>query len=112
MTFTELLGNVGWFGGAVMVCLALLSIVSVGMILDKHRRFRSASRQSAMFKPAFKKFMHGGDIQQLMDDARHHQNSYVAQVVSAGIHEYDGVRQSGGDSDASIELVTSALRDS
>ena len=30
MTFTELLGHVGLFGGAVMLCLALLSVFSVG----------------------------------------------------------------------------------
>jgi biopolymer transport protein ExbB/TolQ len=112
MTFTELLGNVGLFGGAVMVCLALLSVLSVGVIVDKHRRFRSASRQSDMFKPVFKKFLHGGQIQELIEAARTHQNSHVAQVVSAGILEYDGVRQSGGDPVASLELVTSALRDS
>jgi biopolymer transport protein ExbB/TolQ len=112
MTFTELLGNVGLFGGAVMACLALLSLFSVGMIVDKHRRFRLASRQSQLFKPEFKKFMHGGGVSDLIDAVRHHQTSYVAQVVSAGIHEYDGVRQSGGDPVASIELVTSALRDS
>lgn len=112
MTFTELLGNIGLFGAAVMLCLAALSVFSVGMIADKHRRFRSASRQSEMFKPVFKKFLHGGERQELIDAAREHQNSYVAQVVSAGILEYDGVRQSGGDPVASLELVTSALRDS
>jgi biopolymer transport protein ExbB/TolQ len=112
MTFTELLGNVGIFGAAVMLCLAALSVFSVGMIFDKHRRFRSASRQSEKFKAEFKKFLHGGETQELMDAARLHENSYVAQVVSAGILEYDGVRQSGGDSAASLELVTSALRDS
>jgi biopolymer transport protein ExbB/biopolymer transport protein TolQ len=36
----------------------------------------------------------------------------MAQVVSAGILEYDGVRQAGGDPVASLELVTSAIRDS
>jgi biopolymer transport protein ExbB len=112
MTFTELLGNVGIFGGAVMVCLALLSVFSVGVIVDKHRRFRLASRQSDMFKTFFKKFLHGGDIRELIEAARTHQHSHVAQVVSAGILEYDGVRQSGGDPVASLELVTSALRDS
>jgi biopolymer transport protein ExbB/TolQ len=112
MTFTELLGNVGLFGGAVMVCLALLSVFSVGVIVDKHRRFRTASRQSDMFKQVFKKFLHGGEIQELIDAVRLHQNSHVAQVVSAGILEYDGVRQSGGDPVASLELVTSAVRDS
>jgi len=112
MTFTELLGNVGLFGGAVMVCLALLSLFSVGMIVDKHRRFRAAARQSEMFKPVFKKFMHGGEISDLIAAVREHQNSHVAQVVSAGIHEYDGVRLAGGDPVASLELVTTALRDS
>src|SRR5215813_2425908 len=48
MSLTELLGHVGLFGGAVMVCLALLSVFSVGMIVDKHRRFLTASRQTEM----------------------------------------------------------------
>src|SRR5881397_1200263 len=112
MSLTELLRHVGIFGGAVMVCLALLSVFSVGMIIDKHRRFGLASRQSEKFKPEFKKFLHGGDVQDLIEAGRLHENSYVAQVVSAGIIEYDGVRQSGGDPVASLELVTSAIRDS
>src|SRR5438093_6729926 len=112
MTFTELLGNVGLFGAAVMCCLAALSVFSVGLIVDKHRRFRSAARQSQMFKPVFGKFLHGGELQELIDAMRAHKNSYVAQVVSAGILEYDGVRQKGGNPVESLELVTSALRDS
>jgi biopolymer transport protein ExbB len=112
MSLTELLRHVGIFGGAVMVCLVLLSVFSVGMIIDKHRRFSLASRQSEKFKPEFKKFLHGGDAQDLIEAGKQHENSYVAQVVSAGIIEYDGVRQSGGDPVASLELVTSALRDS
>lgn len=112
MTFSELLGNVGIFGAAVMLCLAALSVFSVGMIFDKHRRFRAAARQSEKFRAEFKKFLHGGETQELMDAARKHENSYVAQVVSAGILEYDGVRQSGGDPATSLELVTSAVRDS
>src|SRR4029434_8642981 len=97
MSLRELLGNVGFFGGAVMGCLALLSLISVGMILDKQRRFRAAARQSETFKPLFKKFLHGGEVQELIEAARQHPNSHVAQVVSAGILEYDGVRRSGGD---------------
>jgi biopolymer transport protein ExbB/TolQ len=112
MSLTELLRHVGIFGGAVMVCLALLSVFSVGMIIDKQRRFGLAWRQSEKFKPEFKKFLHGGDAQDLIEAGKLHENSYVAQVVSAGIIEYDGVRQTGRDPVASLELVTSALRDS
>jgi biopolymer transport protein ExbB/TolQ len=112
MSLTELLRHVGIFGGAVIFCLALLSVFSVGMIIEKHRRFASASGQSEKFKPEFKKFLHGGDVQNLIEAAGQHQDSHVAQVVSAGIAEYDAVAQSGGDPTASLELVTSALRDS
>jgi biopolymer transport protein ExbB/TolQ len=112
MTFTELLGHVGLFGGAVMCCLALLSVFSIGMIVDKYVRFRSASRQTQIFRSLFVKFLRGGEVQELIDAVPLHQKSYVAQVVSAGVVEYDGVRQRGGDPVASLELVTSALRDS
>jgi biopolymer transport protein ExbB/TolQ len=112
MNFTELLGHVGIFGGAVIVSLVLLSVFSVGMIIDKHRRFRMASRESEKFKPEFKKFLHGGDVEDLVEAASEQPNSYVAQVVSAGIAEYGGVVQGGRDPAASLELVASALRDS
>jgi biopolymer transport protein ExbB/TolQ len=112
MTFTELLGHVGLFGGAVMCCLAMLSVFSVGVIVDKHLRLRAAARQTQIFKPVFGKFLKGGDLQALIAAMPLHKTSHVAQVVSAGVHEYDGVREAGGDPVASVELVTSALRDS
>lgn len=112
MTFTELLRNVGVFGAAVICCLAALSFFSVAVMVNKYRRFRAASRESETFKPLFAKFVHGGEVQELLDAIQQHQQSHVAQVVSAGILEYDGVAQSGGDASASFDLVTSAIRDS
>jgi len=111
MSLSELLGNVGPFGAAVMCCLAALSIYSVGMIVDKHLRFRSALQQSLAFKPVFAKFIHGGEAQEVIGAARKHPQSHVAQVVLAGVSEYEGARQSGGDTASSLELVTSALED-
>jgi len=108
MTISELLGNVGVFGLAVMICLAALSIYSVGVILDKHRRFRLASRQSYTFKSVFGKFLRAGDFQNVIDAARKNQRSYMAQVVSAGMIEYEA-RETGSDPGDSLEVVTSAL---
>src|SRR5262245_43286006 len=109
MSLTELLGNVGLFGLAVMVCLAVLSIFSVGVILDKHRRFRQASRQSQVFRPEFGKSLRAGEVKDAIGAARQHQGSYVAQVVSAGLVEYDGAKQLGADPAPSLALVTAAL---
>ena len=112
MTFKELLGNVGLFGGAVMFCLVILSFFSLAVIIEKHRRSRAAMRQSQMFKPVFRNFLRGGEVQELIGALPKHQKSHVAQVVSAGILEYDGMRQAGRDPSASLELVQSAVRDS
>ncbi|MGZ4826052.1 MAG: MotA/TolQ/ExbB proton channel family protein [Terriglobales bacterium] len=112
MTFTELLRNVGVFGAAVMCCLAALSFFSVAVMVNKYRHFRVTARESQAFKPLLAKFAHGGEVQELLDAVEQHKQSHVAQVVSAGILEYEGVREAGGDPSASLELVTSALRDS
>src|SRR5260370_41922088 len=112
MTFTELLRNVGLFGAAVICCLAAFSIFSVAVRFNKYRRFRSASRESQTFKPLFAKFVHGGEVQELIDAVRQHQKSHVAQVLSAGILADEGVREARGGPGASLELGTSALRDS
>ena len=107
MSFAELLGNVGPFGMAVMICLAVLSVYSVGVILQKHLRFRSAARQSQMFKPVFGKSLRAGELKEAVAAAKQHQGSHVAQVVSAGILEYDGTEKN-----PSLERVTSALENS
>ncbi len=109
MTFTELLGNVGMFGAAVMVCLAALSIYSVAMVLDKHRRYRTASRESLAFKPVFGKCLRAGEFDRVIEIARQYPNSHVAQVVSAGVLEYEASRRAGNDDTESCELVTSTL---
>src|SRR5262249_57486483 len=88
MTFRELLGNVGLFGGAVMLCLVALSLFSMAVIIEKQRRFRTAMRQSQMFGPVFKNFLQGGEAQELIDALPKHEKSYVAQVVSAGMLQY------------------------
>ena len=109
MTLSELLGNVGFFGLAVMVCLAVISIYSIGLILDKHRRFRAGLRQSQSFKPEFMRLLHAGELQSVIESSKLHPESYVAQVVSSGIQEYSSATKAGGDPAASFELVTSTL---
>ena len=110
MSLMELMGNVGPFGMAVMACLALLSIYSVGVILQKHRRFRAAARQSQKFKPVFGETLRTDKLQEAVDAAKKHQGSHVAQVISAGIVEFNGAKPA--DTNAQMERVTTALENS
>ena len=74
MTFTELLRNVGVFGAAVICCLIALSFFSVAVMVNKYRRFRAAARESQNFKEIFTKFLHGGEVQDLIEAAQQNQN--------------------------------------
>jgi biopolymer transport protein ExbB/biopolymer transport protein TolQ len=109
MNFTELLGHVGVVGLAVMGCLLALSVYSVGVIFDKYRRFRAASRQSQVFLPACGNFLRAGKLQDAIDAARLHRDSHVAQVITAGILEFGGTRQTATDPATRFEMVSSAL---
>ena len=109
MSLSELLGNVGIFGLAVMGCLAALSIYSVSLILSKQRRLRAAGRATQAFKPEFGKALRAGELQGAVDAARQHKDSHVAQVITAGIQEYHGAQQNDCDAATSRELVSDAL---
>jgi len=109
MSLSELLGNVGLFGGLVMCCLALLSIFSVGVIFDKQRRYRQASRQSQTYRPLYEKALRAGEVKGALEAFKAHQDSYVAQVVSSGLMHYETAKEHGTDRDTQLEIVTSAL---
>jgi biopolymer transport protein ExbB/biopolymer transport protein TolQ len=111
MNLMELLGNVGMFGLAVMITLAALSIYSVGVILQKQLRFRAGARRTETFKPVFGKLLRAGKLGAAAEAAREHHESYVAQVVVAGITEYGRAKETGTDPAASLELVTNTLED-
>jgi biopolymer transport protein ExbB/biopolymer transport protein TolQ len=109
MSFAETFGNLGLVGWCVMGGLMALSVYSVSVIFDKLRRFRAASSESAAFLAEFGRCLQEGKLQDAVVTARRHDRSHVARVVSAGVAELIACRQSVGDAETQIELVTRAL---
>jgi len=109
MKIAEIFGSMGLVGLCVMGCLLGLSIYAVSVIIDKYRRFRSASRQSDEFLPEFGRCLKEGKLKDAINTARRHDRSHVAKVVTAGISELIDNHQSVGDPHARVELVSRAL---
>ena len=109
MNFSEMIGDIGFVGMCVMGGLLALSVYSVAVILDKYRRFRSATRQSVAFLPEFGRCLKEGKLKNAVTTARQHERSHVARVVSAGVSELIEVRSSVSDVRTQVDLVSRAL---
>jgi len=109
MSIQEMLGSMGFVGMVVMGCLLALSIYSLSVIVDRYRSFRVARQESMAFLPEFGRCLKEGKLQDAVVTARHHGNSHVARVVSAGVAELVASRQSVNDAETQIEMVTRAI---
>jgi len=112
MSFLNCWGTFGLFGAAVMCCLAALSIFSVGLIVDKHRRFRSASRQSQTFKPVFGRFCTGRAPGADRMPCRSTRSPTWRRWSRRACSSTTACAAAEAIPSPSLELVTSALRDS
>lgn len=109
MSIGELFGNIGFVGMCVLGCLLGLSVYSGSVILDKMRRFRSASHQSLTFLPEFGRHLKEGKLKEAVVAARQHDKSHVAAVVSAGVRALVDSRDCVQDPGEQAELVSRAL---
>ena len=102
MSLMELMGNVGPFGMAVMVCLALLSIYSVGVILQKHRRYRAAARVGAAVAAV-------GTSTELFGWMQRHPDSPVARALAKPGHEFQHRVATAEPTPEQLEVAEAAL---
>jgi len=109
MNIVEMFTSMGFVGLCVMGFLLALSIYSVSVILDKHRRFRAAANESTAFLAEFGRCLKEGNLKDAVATARRHDRSHVARVVAAGVTELVESKETVADSGARVELVSRTL---
>ncbi len=109
MSITEMFGSIGLVGMIVLACLLMLSIYSMSLIFEKYRRFRTASRQSVVFLPAFGRCLSQGELNDALATARQYDKSHVARVVAAGVTELIESGRTVGNAETRVELVSGVL---
>lgn len=95
MNILQIFGDMGFMGWAVVISLLLLSIYSVGVMVDKFRSFRAARKDSMAFLPEFTACLKQNQLEQAVEVARKHRRSHLAKVVVAGVMEF--VNDEGDD---------------
>lgn len=109
MSISEMFASMGIVGLAVVVCLVALSIYSVTVILDKVRRFRAASSQSARFLPDYSRCLKERKLKDALLTAQRFGKSHVARVVGDGLTELSESGNANSDPSIRVELLSRTL---
>ncbi len=100
-------GRMGVPAKLVVVILFIMSMWSLGVMIDRFLAYKAARNQSKEFVGALKQMLGEGKIEESIVVAKRYPKSHLAKVVAAGLNEFLS-QSSGGD--ISGELIESTRR--
>ena len=99
--------QMGLVAKAVVVVLALMSMWSFGVMVDRYIAYSQARKQSREFAPAVAGCLKEGKIEEAISVAEQSNRSHLAKVVEAGLQEF---RSQGASTDLSDQQIESSRR--
>jgi len=100
-------GQMGVMAKGVVVILALMSMWSFGVMVDRYIAYSQARKHSREFAPAVAGCLKEGKIEEAISVAEQSNRSHLAKVVEAGLQEF---RSQGVSTELSGEQVESSRR--
>lgn len=93
----EVWHQAGFVGKGVFVLLAVMSVYSLSLVVERWLRYAAAQRQSMGYVGDLRKHLEAGDLAEVSEAAKGYHKSPVAQVVAAGVSGYlKGLKGAGG----------------
>lgn len=90
----EVWHQAGPIGKSVFVVLIVMSVYSLGLVIERLLRYRKARASSRQYVGLLHESLQAADLSRAVSSAADHKDSPVAQVVGAGLKEYvTGVEQ-------------------
>ena len=108
MSITGLFNTMGIPAKGIFVLLALLSIYSLGVSLERWWNFKQARVQSVKFALEIGQLLKQEKLREAIDLAKKYKNSHVAKVVSAALLEF--AYEAHGSSTQGHDVVAAAER--
>src|SRR5437899_723303 len=111
-TMAEHLGGVAW---GVLIVLALMSIYSIGVMIERYYTYSQATKQSRKYAPEVARFLKQGKIKEAID-ASHGtavKHSHLAKVLVVGLQEWQYQQEIGEaerDKDAAVDAAKRAIQ--
>ncbi|MGH9338332.1 MAG: MotA/TolQ/ExbB proton channel family protein [Acidobacteriota bacterium] len=86
--FVEMWEASGNLAKAVIIMLIMMSIWSIGIMIERLITYKKARKQSQEFAPAVADALRRGNIQEAIEIAEQFNRSHLAKVVHAGLQEF------------------------
>lgn len=110
----EMWNHMGPLAKAVDIFLVLMSLYSLGVIIERLITYSAGSRQSLSYVLALREHLQRGNLQGAIEAAAQHKKSPIAKVMHAGLTEYvaglQALKQSGPNDVGDFDLVDAVNR--
>lgn len=111
MSFGALWSSMSLAAKGVVVLMAVMSVYSIWVMIERFITFNQAKNQSLKLLGALSNVLTKGDYQQAIDITKKYKQSHLAKVISAGLLEFEAVRRDkrSVDPDLPIEAARQGM---
>ncbi|PYP99492.1 MAG: flagellar motor protein MotA [Acidobacteria bacterium] len=106
------MGGVAW---GVVIVLALMSIYSIGVMIERYYTYSQATKQSRKYAPEVARFLKQGKIKEAIDvsNSKAVKHSHLAKVLVLGLQEWQYQIETGEvqrDKEAAVDAAKRAIQ--
>ncbi len=103
----EMWSQMGTLARAVVIILLIMSVWSIGVMIERFVTYRKARNQSRVFAPAVAEALKKGSLREALEISEQYNKSHLAKVVAAGLQEFQAHQ---GASTIPGEIIESSKR--
>src|ERR687886_2466201 len=109
LSLLELWRSMGWFAKGIVFVLALMSVFSLSIMIQKWWRLRKAQAETRKFAPEFSQFLEEDNLNEAIKLAESYKKSHVARVLGGALGEIRPLIQDGSVTVADINSAERAI---
>src|SRR5436309_14770968 len=109
MSLLDLLKTMGRFAKGIVVVLAIMSIYSMTIMVQKWWSMRKAQKETIKFAPEFSQFLEEDNLTEAIRLAESYKRSHVALVLGGALQEVKPLIQDGSVTVADINSAERAI---
>jgi biopolymer transport protein ExbB len=109
MGLLDLWGHMGWFAKGIVIIMALMSVWSLTVMVQKWWNLRKAQKETIKFAPEFSQFLEEDNLTEAIRLAESYKKSHVAIVLGGALQEVKPLIQDGSVTVSDINSAERAI---